>query len=91
MDKKKGKNPYSPLFNIGPCDRQNSKEFSGERRGEGKGFAEPSSGIMGRGLKSTRHSIHKLNIVTTTKLHPLQGRGDTRGFQFNISDSSNIQ
>ena len=22
--------------------------------------------------------IHKLNMVTTTKLHPLQGRGDTR-------------
>ena len=57
------------------------------RRGVGwgaggrKGFAESSSGIRGRELKSTRsrsrYSIHNLNMVTTTKLHPLQGRGDT--------------
>ena len=43
--------------------------------GEGRGFTEPSCGIRGRGLKST--SIHNLNMVSTTELHPLQGRGDT--------------
>ena len=42
--------------------------------GGGKGFAESRSGIRGRELKPTRHSIHKLNMDTTTKLHPLQGR-----------------
>ena len=39
---------------------------------EGKGLGEPSVGIRGQELKSTRHSIHILNMVTTTKLHPLQ-------------------
>ena len=42
---------------------------NGEGGGEGKGFAEPSSGIRGWELKSTRHSIHKLNMVTTPKLN----------------------
>ena len=43
-----------------------------------EGIAEPSSGSRGRELKSTRHSIHMLDMVTTTKLHPLQGRWDIR-------------
>ena len=38
------------------------KYFRGGVGKEGKGFTEPSSGIRGRELKSTRHSIHKLNM-----------------------------